>query len=137
MVSASPTSGPGAWMILSKGMNPIPMKSGPLSGKAVKVTSSMTESEQMSIRPGVANATLDGRKGTPLATTLEVSSVTLTLMMELDGSRSGTRRASCAGVCPGEEERSGEAFDDGGAGGAAELDAADTSEVRSGVCSLT
>ena len=64
--------------------------------------------------------------------TLEMSSVTLTLRMEFDGSRCGTRNRVLCGVGPGEEEGSGEAFDEGGARGDRELDAADASEVRAG-----
>src|SRR5580704_16313897 len=84
-------------MILSNGMNPIPISSGPASGNALKLTSSITESLQINNCPGVASATLDGRVGTPAATTVEVAGVmlTLTLMIEFEGSRSATSSWSC------------------------------------------
>jgi hypothetical protein len=51
---------------------------------------------QISMSPAVGTATLDGRKGTPAATTLEPAPVTLIPVMRLAGSRSGHNRTLSA-----------------------------------------
>ncbi len=55
----------------------------------------MIWSLQISMSPGVGTATLDGRKGTPAATTLDPAPVTLMPVTRLAGSRSGHSRTLC------------------------------------------
>lgn len=74
-------------LISSAGMLPMPINNGPSARKGAKMTSSITESEQISISVELATATLDGRTGTPLTAVLVAPFVTLTIRMELAGSR--------------------------------------------------
>src|ERR1700749_4184386 len=74
----------------SAGILPIPINNGPSARKGANMTSSITESEQTSSSVELGTATQEGRNGTPETAVVVAPLVTLTMRMELAGSRWGT-----------------------------------------------
>src|SRR5262245_670241 len=74
----------------------MPISSGPAGWKIADTsTCEITESLHTRIWPGVSEAQLDGREGSPVATTLWLAEETLIAVIRLAGSRSATSSVVC------------------------------------------